>query len=240
MENRKMILLKLENVNSGYGQLQVLWDISISVNKGEIVSVLGPNGAGKTTLLRTIMGLTTLYRGNIVFNGEEISKLPSHKRVELGIVLVPEGRQLFPHMTVYENLMMGSYSVGGKKTSKDTLEFVFNLFPILKARLKQKAGTLSGGEQQMLAIARALMSKPKILMLDEPSQGLAPKIVQEIFRVIKDLKKEGLGIILVEQYVKDALSISDRTYIIRGGRIVLEAESKDITAKEELIKHYLA
>ena len=232
----------MSNINSGYGLLRVLFDVSLVADRGEIVAILGPNGAGKTTLLRTIIGLTNIYSGTISLENMDITKLPPYERVRLGISLVPEGRQLFPHMSVLENLLMGGFLIENSSDLRERLEFVFSLFPVLKQRLYQKAMTLSGGEQQMLAIARALMGRPKVLMLDEPSQGLAPKIVLELFRVLDHLrseKSERLAIILVEQYARDALEIADRVYVLRGGRVVLEARSSEIKSREDLIKYYL-
>jgi branched-chain amino acid transport system ATP-binding protein len=234
-------VIELKNINAGYGPIQVLWDVNLKVYEGEIIAVLGPNGAGKTTLLRTIMGLTNLYSGNISYYGREISKLSPYERVKLGITLVPEGRQLFPHMSVYENLLLGAYSLKDEKRIRDRLEFVSNLFPFIKTRSWQKAGSLSGGEQQMIAIARALMSYPKLLMLDEPSQGLAPKIVQEVFSTLRKLRdEERITMLIVEQYVRDALEASERVYVIRGGRIVYEARAGDVKDKSEFIKLYLS
>jgi len=235
-----MAKLALLRISAGYGVLRVLWDIDFLVDKGEIVSVLGPNGAGKTTLLRTIVGLTTIYSGKVTLDDLDITRTPPHERVKLGLSLVPEGRLLFPHMSVYENLVVGGYVIGDERKLRDRMDFVFNLFPILRQRLWQKAGTLSGGEQQMLAIARALMSNPKILLLDEPSQGLAPKVVVEIFSVLRKLKDEGLGIVLVEQYVKDSLEVSDRVYVLKGGKVVYEGLAEDLRTKEDLIRLYLA
>jgi branched-chain amino acid transport system ATP-binding protein len=234
-------VIELKKVNAGYGPIQVLWDVNLEVHKGEIVAILGPNGAGKTTTLRTIMGLTDLYSGSINYYGKDISKLSPHERVKLGIALVPEGRQLFPHMSVYENLILGAYSIRDERMIRDRLEFIYNLFPFIKTRSWQKAGSLSGGEQQMVAIARALMAYPKLLMLDEPSQGLAPKIVQDVFSTLIKLRdEEDITILIVEQYVKDALEASDRVYVIRGGKIVYEARAKDIKDKSEFIKLYLS
>jgi branched-chain amino acid transport system ATP-binding protein len=234
-------VIELKKVNAGYGPIQVLWDVNLEVHKEEIVAILGPNGAGKTTTLRTIMGLTDLYSGSINYYGKDISKLSPHERVKLGIALVPEGRQLFPHMSVYENLILGAYSIRDERMIRDRLEFIYNLFPFIKTRSWQKAGSLSGGEQQMVAIARALMAYPKLLMLDEPSQGLAPKIVQDVFSTLIKLRdEEDITILIVEQYVKDALEASDRVYVIRGGKIVYEARAKDIKDKSEFIKLYLS
>jgi len=234
-------VLELKNVNAGYGIIQVLWDINLKVLEREVVAILGPNGAGKTTLLRTIMGLTNMYSGSISYHDMDISKLNTYDRVKLGIILVPEGRQLFPHMTVYENLLLGAYTLRDEEKIRDRLEFVSNLFPIIKTRSWQRAGSLSGGEQQMIAIARALMAYPKLLMLDEPSLSLAPKIVQEIFNTIKKLREEErISILIVEQYVKEALEASEKIYVIRGGKITREVTAEDIRDKDEFIKLYLS
>jgi len=233
-------LLELKNVNAGYGAFRVLHDINLYVDKGEIVALVGPNGAGKTTTLKTILGLTKLFSGKIFFESKDITKLPTHKRVALGISMVPEGRRVFPSLTVYENLLMGAYLVKNPKDIEDALELVYSLFPILKERRYQKAGTLSGGESQMLAIARALMSKPKILLTDEMSLGLAPKIVVQLFDLVKRLRDEyGITILLVEQHVKQSLEIADRGYVIELGRIILEGAAKELLANEDLRKHYL-
>ncbi len=233
------MLLELKNINAGYGDLQVLWDVSLGVEKGEIVSLLGSNGAGKTTTLRVISGLLRPISGSITFNGDDITKYPSHRRVEMGLSLVPEGRQLFPEMTVVENLEMGAYTQRAKEKFRDTMEWVFTLFPKLKERKKQLAGTMSGGEQQMLAIARGLMSRPELLMMDEPSMGLAPKLVLEIFNTIKKLRDEGVTIFLVEQNAKAALDISDRAYILETGKITLHGPSKELLGMDEVRKAYL-
>jgi len=232
-------MLETYNINAGYGEIQVLWDVSLKIEKGEIIALLGPNGAGKTTLTKVLIGLLKPYSGVIKFNGIDITNTPPYERVKIGISLVPEGRQIFPYMTVLENLYAGMYSL--KKMDKEAIERVFEIFPRLKERVNQKAGSLSGGEQQMLAIARALVTKPKVLILDEPSQGLAPKIVGIIFDVLKKLRdEENISILLIEQYIYDALSLSDRTYIMRNGRIVYEeSSSKILTEKRELLSLYL-
>ncbi len=235
-----MNLLELRNVEAGYGEFRVLHNVSITVRKGEIVALVGPNGAGKTTTLRTIMGMTTLYSGDVIYNGKSIRNLPTHKRVELGLTMVPEGRKLFNTLTVYENLIAGAITKRAREKLEDSLEFVFTLFPRLKERKYQLAGTLSGGESQMLAIARALMSRPEVLLLDEPSLGLAPKIVLMIFDVIKKLRDEGgVTILLVEQHVKNSLEIADRGYVMELGRIVIEGDARKILADERLKKAYL-
>ncbi len=233
------MLLELRKINAGYGDLQVLWDVDLTVDKGEIVSLLGSNGAGKTTTLRVVSGLLKPFSGSVMFNGKDITKLPSNKRVELGLALVPEGRQLFPEMTVLDNLEMGAYTKRARDKFHDTLEWVFTLFPKLKERRTQLAGTMSGGEQQMLAIARGLMSRPEVLMMDEPSMGLAPKLVLEIFGTIKKLRDEGVTILLVEQNAKAALDVSDRAYILETGKIVLQGPAQELLGMDEVRKAYL-
>ncbi len=233
------MLLELQKINAGYGDLQVLWDVDLSVDRGEIVSLLGSNGAGKTTTLRVISGLLKPFSGKVIFNGQDITKLPSNKRVEMGLALVPEGRQLFPEMTVLDNLEMGAYTKRARDKFHDTLEWVFTLFPKLKERRTQLAGTMSGGEQQMLAIARGLMSRPEVLMMDEPSMGLAPKLVLEIFGTVKKLREEGVTILLVEQNAKAALDVSDRAYILETGKIVIHGPAKELLGMDEVRKAYL-
>ncbi len=232
------MILRVRDLDAGYGEIQVLWGVDIDVDKEEIVSLLGPNGAGKTTLTRVIMGLLKPIKGSLHFMGRDITNTKPYERVRLGIEIVPEGRRLFPHLTVRENLYVGMYSL--KKVDKDSLDMVFDLFLRLKERINQKAGTLSGGEQQMLAIARALVSKPKLLILDEPSQGLAPKIVEQIFEVVRKLKHDyGISVLLIDQFVRDALRSSERTYIMRSGRIVFSGSSSELAANEKLISMYL-
>jgi len=233
-------MLKIENVEAGYGSFIVLHDVSLSVSKGEIVALVGPNGAGKTTTLKTVMGLTTLYKGRILIEGKDVTKTPPHDRVKAGIALVPEGREIFAPLTVLENLYIGAYHKEARQKLSDTLEMVFTIFPRLKERMHQKAGTLSGGESQMLAIGRALMSRPKMLLLDEPSQGLAPKVVIEIFDIFKKLNSEwGLTLLIVEQHVKNSLELADRAYVMESGKIVLEGVSKELINDERLRKAYL-
>lgn len=232
-------MLELKGIHAGYGEFRVLHDVNMHVDKGEIVALIGPNGAGKTTTLRTVLGMTTLYEGKVLFKGEDITKVPTHKRVEKGIAMVPEGRGIFTPLTVYENLLAGAYTKRAEEKLQDSLEFVFTLFPRLKERKNQIAGTLSGGEAQMLAIARALMSRPELLLLDEPSLGLAPKIVLEVFDVIKKLREEGVTILIVEQHVKNSLETADRAYVMETGRIVLEGEAKSLLKDERLKKAYL-
>lgn len=235
-----MKILEIKKLVSGYGNIPVLHEISININEGEIVAIVGPNGAGKTTLLRNISGLNTPFSGDIVFNGESIVGLPPHRVVEKGIVQVLEGRQLFNFLTVEQNLMVGSTVKNAKKMRKNNFELVYDLFPRLAERKKQLAGTLSGGEQQMVATARGLMANPKLIMLDEPSWGLAPILTQELFDVIKRINKEAkTTILLIEQNVKKALSISDRAYVIERGNIVMEGPGIEILAKDELKTAYL-
>jgi branched-chain amino acid transport system ATP-binding protein len=233
-------MLKVEGIESGYGPMQVLWGPSLEVEKGSITSLLGPNGVGKTTLLKTVCGLIEPWGGRIIYEDGEVTHLPIHKKVELGIVLVPEGRHLFTGMNVHENLIMGAYPKEALRNMDDSLELVYSLFPVLKERTKQKAGSLSGGEQQMLTIGRALMTRPKLIMLDEPSQGLAPKLVGEVFETIERMKAEiGLTILLVEQNVEASLSASDRVFILHEGRIKAHGSAKEIENSPEIREAYL-
>lgn len=235
-------MLRIQSLSSFYGNIQALRGVSLHVEAGEIVVLLGANGAGKTTLLNTISGLIPSRRGSIFFLDRDIINLTPEKIVRLGISQVPEGRQLFGELTVYDNLMLGAYvhRHKGKKEIERKLEFVYNIFPVLKERSKQYAETLSGGQQQMLSIGRALMSEPKLLLLDEPSLGLAPKVVAEIFAVIKELKeKNGTTILLVEQNARMALSIADRGYVLDTGRIILEGSSAELLENREVIRAYL-
>ncbi len=231
-------MLEIRGLNAGYGEVQVLWDVSLRVERGEIVSLIGANGAGKTTTLKSVMGIVKPFRGEIIFNGREITGLPTHQIVRMGLSLVPEGRHLLPKMTVMENLRMGAYAVDGSKY-RDLLERVFQIFPVLKERKDQLASTLSGGEQQMLAIARGLMSDPQILMLDEPSLGLAPKIVKKVMKVVSEIREEGVTILLVEQNAKISLEISDRGYVLETGRVVLEGDSEELLRNEHVRRAYL-
>jgi len=232
-------MLKLENVETYYGNIHALKNISLDINGGEIVTVIGANGAGKTTTLKTICGLVHATSGKIYFNGNDITNLDTADIVEAGIAMVPEGRRIFPRMTVLENLQLGAYLNKNREEIKKDLEKVFELFPILKNRLKQIAGTLSGGEQQMLAIGRALMAKPKLLLLDEPSMGLAPMIVSNIFEIIKEINRKGTTILLVEQNAQMALSIADKGYVIETGKIVLQDTAENLLNNEEVKKAYL-
>ncbi|HQE04922.1 MAG: ABC transporter ATP-binding protein [Tepidanaerobacteraceae bacterium] len=232
-------MLKLENVVTHYGNIQALKGISIEVAQGEIVTIIGANGAGKTTTLKTICGLVPPTSGKIFFQGEEITHKTTSDIVESGIAMVPEGRRVFPRMTVLENLQLGAYLNNNKAEVKKDLEKVFNFFPILKDRTKQIAGTLSGGEQQMLAIGRALMARPKLLLLDEPSMGLAPKIVANIFDIIMDINQTGTTILLVEQNARMALAIANKGFVIETGKIVLQDTAVNLLNNEEVKKAYL-
>ena len=231
-------LLKIENLSCNYNQIIALENISLEINKGEIVSLIGANGAGKTTLLRTISALENQKNGQIFFQNEDISKFPSDKRVELGIAQVPEGRGLFTILSVEDNLLLGSYTRSDNEIEKD-LEYIYKKFPILKEKKDEYAGTLSGGQQQMVAVGRALMSKPKLLLLDEPSMGLAPIIVEEIFNVIKELRDMGTTIFVVEQNAFLALSISDRTYVLENGHIAFSGKSSEMLHDDRVKEAYL-
>jgi branched-chain amino acid transport system ATP-binding protein len=232
-------MLTLKNVNVFYGAIHALRDISISVNNGEVVTLIGANGAGKSTTLRAITGLLTPKSGTITFEGQEIAGLPAHKLVARGISMSPEGRGVFANLTVLENLEMGAYLTRDKTSIKRDLERGFVLFPRLKERVKQRAGTLSGGEQQMLAMARALMSHPKLLLLDEPSLGLAPIVCQTIFRTIDEIKKEGTTVLLVEQNANAALRHSDRGYVLETGAVILEGSAASIASDPRVREAYL-
>lgn len=234
-----MVMLEVKKIDVFYGNSQVLWDVSLEVREGEIVSIIGANGAGKSTTLKTIIGLLVPRSGSIKFLGEDITKLPPHERIKRGISLIPEREKIFPKMSVEENLLLGLYPLEEKKKGSEKLEWIFEIFPILKERKNQQAGTLSGGEQQMLAIARALMSSPKLLILDEPSQGLAPIMVSKVFNIVENLKKEGVTILLSAQNVFHSLSISDRAYVLENGRITMEGKGKELLKDEKIKKSYL-
>jgi branched-chain amino acid transport system ATP-binding protein len=229
-------MLRVENINVAYGSVKVLWDVSFTIGEGEIITIIGPNGAGKTTIVKSIMGLLKPTTGTIEYMGYQIHDTPTHMIVKEGIALVPEGRELFPKMSVMENLLMGAYTSDEKKK---TLQWVFSLFPRLEERKKQLAGTLSGGEQQMVAIARSLMSRPKLLILDEPSLGLAPLMVQKVFEIINILNSEGVTILLVEQNVHHALEISNRGYVLETGRFTLEDSSDKLLDNNHVREAYL-
>lgn len=234
-------MLKLVDVHTFYGPIEALKDINIEVKQEEIVCLIGSNGAGKSTTLMTISGILKPLSGDILFEGKSIKGISPHRIVEMGISQVPEGRRIFPKLTVKENLEMGAYSVVSSKNKQLTtqLEKVFELFPVFKERHKQLGGTLSGGEQQMLAIGRALMSSPKLLLLDEPSLGLAPIIVSKIFKTIKEVNREGVTVLLVEQNARAALKLSDRGYVLENGRVALEGKGEELLKNEEVKKAYL-
>lgn len=234
-----MNVLEVNAISVFYRDIQALWDISFSVKSGQLVALLGANGAGKTTALKSICGLMPITTGQIKYEGENVSDLPVHETVNLGITLVPEGRQLFPKMNVEENLIIGSYLKRAKEKRQENLKRVYELFPRLAERRNQLADTLSGGEQQMVAIGRALMQNPKLIMFDEPSLGLAPILVQEVFQVIEELHRQGLTIFLVEQSVHQTLRIADYCYVIENGRIVQEGTGKDLESDPKVREAYL-
>ena len=234
-----MALLKVENLSISYGAIEAVKDISFEVNEGEVVTLIGANGAGKTSTLRAISGLEKVSAGKIIYNGQEIQKIPTRKIVAEGLSQVPEGRHVFPGMTVLENLEMGAFLSTDKDKNLLNLKKVFSRFPRLEERKNQDASTLSGGEQQMLAMGRALMSQPKLLLLDEPSMGLAPIFIQEIFDIIQDIQKQGTTVLLIEQNANKALAIADRGYVLETGKIVLSGTGKELLASEEVRKAYL-
>jgi branched-chain amino acid transport system ATP-binding protein len=233
-------MLKVDNINAYYGDLQTLWGVSLQVDAGELVALVGPNGAGKTTTLKVITGLLTLASGSVNFDGNNLGKETAHKIVALGISQVPEGGRTFSGMSVLENLELGAFVPEARKVKDQTLKWVYEIFPRLEERQNQLAGTLSGGERQMLAIGRALMSKPKLLLLDEPSFGLAPILVQHIFEMIEEINKQGVTILLVEQNVRAALELAQRAYVIENGRIVGEGKGDDLLSFESIRSAYLA
>lgn len=234
-----MALLEVKDLKVNYGVITALKGISFEVNEGEIVSLIGANGAGKTTTMQSIMGLLPIKSGTVTYDGQVINKIPGHKLVSMGMSQVPEGRRVFQELTVYENLVLGAYSIKDKKQIKADIDEVCTQFPRLGERKKQIAGTLSGGEQQMLAMGRAMMSHPKLLMLDEPSMGLSPLLVDQVFSIIKDYHKKGVTVLLVEQNAKMALSISDRAYVLETGSISLSGNAQELLANDEIKKAYL-
>ena len=234
-----MAILEVKNLEVYYGVINALKGISFEVNEGEIVTLIGANGAGKTTTMQSIIGLIPSRHGSVVFDGKDITKTPCHKIVHLGMSQVPEGRRVFQELTVYENLMMGAYSQKKNTSFKEDLEHIYERFPRLAERKNQIAGTLSGGEQQMLAMGRALMSHPKLLMLDEPSMGLSPLLVDQVFEIIKDINKDGTTILLVEQNAGKSLAISDRAYVLETGSIVLSGTGAELASSDKVKKAYL-
>ncbi len=234
-----MAMLEIKDIEVYYGMIQAIKGISFEVNKGEVIALIGANGAGKTTILHTITGLLSPKCGSVLFEGKDITKVPAHKIVSLGMAHVPEGRRVFAELTVYENLKMGAYTRKDKDEIEQTLQMVYQRFPRLEERKNQLAGTLSGGEQQMLAMGRALMSHPKIIVMDEPSMGLSPILVNQIFDIIEEVSKSGTTVLLVEQNAKKALSIADRAYVLETGKIVLEGNAKELMNDDSIKKAYL-
>ena len=232
-------MLELNDYHFYYGKIHAIKGISFEVNQGETIALIGANGAGKTTSLHTVTGLLAPKKGNVIFEGQDITKIPAHKIVGLGMAHVPEGRRVFAQLSVYQNLKMGAYTRSNKTEIEETLEMVYRRFPRLEERKNQMAGTLSGGEQQMLAMGRALMSKPKIILMDEPSMGLSPIFVNEIFDIIKAVSASGTTVLLVEQNAKKALSIADRAYVLETGNIILEGDAKVLMNDERVKKAYL-
>jgi branched-chain amino acid transport system ATP-binding protein len=235
-----MSLLELRHVTAGYGQFTALWDVSLRVERGEAIAVVGPNGAGKTTLMRVISGLIRPRGGAVVFDGAALDGRPAHEVVARGIAHVPEGRRIFPRLSVADNLKMGAFLPAARRTVRDSLERVYTLFPVLSERQRQRAGSLSGGEQQMLALGRALMGRPRLLLLDEPSLGLAPMVVREFFRIVRELnEKEGLTVLVVEQDARIALRASQRAYVLEVGRVALTGTSGELEGDESIRRSYL-
>lgn len=234
-----MAMLEVKDLNVYYGMIQALKGISFEVNEGEVIALIGANGAGKTTTLHALTGLVPAKSGSIIFEGQDIKKIPGHKIVSMGMAHVPEGRRVFAQLTVYENLKMGAYTRKDKDEINETLKMVYKRFPRLEERKNQLAGTLSGGEQQMLAMGRALMSKPKIILMDEPSMGLSPIFVNEIFDIIKEVSADGVTVLLVEQNAKKALSIANRAYVLETGNIILQGDAKKLMDDESVKKAYL-
>jgi len=232
-------MLELRGVTAGYGQFTALWDVSLRVSAGEAVAVVGPNGAGKTTLMRVISGLVSPREGDLTFEGQSLARLPAHEIVARGIAHVPEGRRIFPMLTVADNLKMGAFLRSARRGYRDSLERVHTLFPALAERQQQRAGSLSGGEQQMLAIGRALMSRPKIILLDEPSMGLAPVMVLRLFDLIRRVREEGYTILVVEQNVRQVLKLVDRAYLLEVGRIKMEGRADELSEQDFVRKAYV-
>jgi branched-chain amino acid transport system ATP-binding protein len=232
-------MLEVEHVSSGYGMVQILWDVSFTINEKEIVSIIGPNGAGKTTLVKTIAGLLPARTGTIRFKGENVEKLPPYEIVKKGLTLIPEGRDIFPRMTVDENIRLGAYTISDKNKITKSKEKAYDIFPVLKKKERATAQTLSGGEQQMLVIARSLMADPKLLILDEPSLGLAPIIVEKVLDTLQLINEEGVSILLVEQNIRDSLGISNRAYVLEEGKIIIEGEGRDLLNNDHIKEVYL-
>ena len=234
-----MAILEVQNLKVNYGVIEAIKGVSFQVEKGEIIALIGANGAGKTTIMHAVNGLLPVKEGKIFLDGEDITNIPAHKLISKGLTQVPEGRRIFQELTVLDNLLLGAYTRKDKKESRATLESVYEKFPILSERNKQIAGTLSGGEQQMLAMGRALMSRPRVLLLDEPSMGLSPLYVNEVFKIIKEINEAGTTVLLVEQNAKKALSVANRAYVLETGRIVLSGDAKELMYDENIKKAYL-
>jgi branched-chain amino acid transport system ATP-binding protein len=232
-------LLKLDGIEAFYGDLQALFSVSLEVPDGKVMALVGANAAGKSTTIRVISGLLTPRRGRVLFGGEDLARVPAHRRVELGIVQVPEGRRLFPFMTVTENLLLGAHTPHARSARQATLSYVHNLFPVLHDRRAQLAGSLSGGEQQMCAIGRALMARPKLLMLDEPTLGLAPVLVGRIFETVRTINADGVTVLIVEQNVRQALGLADRAAVLESGKLVLQGAGRELLGDERLKRAYL-
>jgi len=232
-------MLEIENVSAAYGMIQILWDVSFKIKQKEIVSIIGPNGAGKTTLVKTIMGLLPAKSGTIRFKGENIENLPPYEIVKKGVSLIPEGREIFPRMTVKENLLLGAYTINDKQQVKESRERIYQIFSVLRKKEKALAQTLSGGEQQMLVIGRSLMSNPELLILDEPSLGLAPIIVAKVLDTLRQINEEGVAVLLVEQNIRDSLNIADRGYVLEEGKIIIEGEGRELLSNEHIKEVYL-
>ena len=232
-------MLLAKNISSGYGMIQILWDVSFKINKKEIISIIGPNGAGKTTLVKTIMGLIPVKNGIIRFKNQDIQNSPPYEIVKKKISLVPEGRDIFPRMTVEENILLGAYTISDKQRVKESQERIYQIFPVLRKKEKALAQTLSGGEQQMLVIGRSMMSSPELLILDEPSLGLAPIIVAKVFDTLRQINDEGVAILLVEQNIRDSLNIADRGYVLEEGKIIIEGEGRKLLSNDHIKEVYL-
>ena len=232
-------MLEVEQLTSGYGMVKILWGVSFKINEKEIVSIIGPNGAGKTTLVRTIAGLLPAKTGTVRFKGENIQNLPPYEIVKKGITLIPEGREIFPRMTVEENVRLGAYTMNDKTRVSELKERVYQVFPVLKKKERVLAQTLSGGEQQMLVIGRSLMSNPQLLILDEPSLGLAPIIVEKVLDTLQMINEDGVAVLLVEQNIRDSLNISNRAYVLEEGKIIIEGESRELLNNEHIKEVYL-
>ena len=232
-------MLDVKNISSGYGMIQILWDLSFKINEKEIVSIIGPNGAGKTTLVKTIMGLLPTKKGSIQFKGENIENLPPYEIVKKKISLIPEGRDIFPRMTVEENVLLGAYTINNKQQVKDSQERIYQIFPVLRKKERTLAQNLSGGEQQMLVIGRSLMSSPELLILDEPSLGLAPIIVAKVLDTLRQINDEGVAVLLVEQNIRDSLNIADRGYVLEEGKIIIEGQGRELLSNDHIKEVYL-